>query len=172
VQLSVALLRKLLGAEHTDYIRSVNLLGALRFGSNDMAGAVQAAQEVVNAIGRSVHESEPAAASALQLLGLALDSLGQHHAADSALRRSLELRRKYLPADHWAIASSESIVGYHLGRVGRHEEGERIMRDAYAKLAEARGADSQVAKRLAERLAELLERMGHTSDAEEWRARS
>jgi serine/threonine-protein kinase len=168
---SIAILGAALGHEHTEYLRSVNMLATLRYRADDMRGAAAAAREVVGAIGRTLHESEPASSAALQVLGLALDSLGEHAAADSALRRSLALRRKYMPPDHWAIASSEAVLGYHLGLVGRNDDAERMMRAAYDKLAAARGADADVTKRVAVRLAELMTKLGRTRDAERWRAR-
>jgi serine/threonine-protein kinase len=118
-----------------------------------------------------MEESAPAASSALQALGLALDSLGDHAGADSALRWSLALRRKYMPPSHWAIASSEAVLGYHLGRMGQHAEAERLLTESYAKLAEARGADAAVTKRVAVRLAELMEKLGRRADAARWRAK-
>ncbi len=158
------------GEEHPDYLRSAALLASIRFSLDDMPGVVEAARKVTGA--SSLHESDVAVGSALQLLGLALDSLGQYAAGDSALRRSLEIRKRYLPEGHWAIASSEAMVGVHLGLVGEHEEAERIIRDAYARIVEARGADAPVSQRLATRMAELLERVGRADEAKEWRARS
>ncbi len=168
---SMDLLRSTVGAGHTEYIRSVNMHSMLRYRVDDMLGAIKSAREVVAAVGGGIHESEPAVASALQTLGLALDSIGEHAGADTALRRSLEIRRTYYPPDHWAIASSESVVGYHLGIVGRFKEAETMMSEAYEKIAAARGADSQVARRVAVRIAELLERTGRPKDAAEWRAK-
>ena len=116
-------------------------------------------------------ESEPSASASLQALGLALDSLKQFVSADTALRRSLEIRKKYFPPEHWAIASSESVVGYHLGRMGRNAEAEQMLSASYSKLAAARGADAGVTKRVAVRLAELMEKQGRKSDAARWRTK-
>jgi hypothetical protein len=171
VRESMAVLRATAGPEHPEYLRSVNMLATLRYQADDMPGTVAAAREVAAAIGRGLHESEPSASAALQALGLALDSLGQHAAADTALRRSLELRRRFLPAGHWAIASSEAVLGYHLALVGRHAEGERMMAAAYERIAATRGADAAVTRRVAVRLAELLTRLGRTRDAAAWRAK-
>ncbi len=160
------------GRDHPDYVRSSNVLASIRFSAGDMPGTVEAARTVVDAIGVSVHESDPSVGSALQMLGLALDSLGMYAAGDSALRRSLQIRRTYLPEGHWAIASAESMVGYHLGLVGEYAEAERIMTDAYFRMADARGEDAAVVRRLAGRIADLMERIGRRADAESWRSRS
>ena len=111
------------------------------------------------------------ATTTMQALGLALDSLHQFAAADSALARALELRRKFLPADHWLIPNAEAVYGYHLGRVGRNAEAERILRAAYERMAQLRGADAAPTRRVAVRLAELMEKLGRTDDAKRWRAK-
>ena len=169
---SVAVLGAALGTAHPEYLASVGLTATIRYALGDMQGAVDASREVIAAIGVSMHESASAAGSAWQQLGYALDSLGRHAEADTAFRTSLELRRKYLPADHWAIASSEAVLGYHLARVGRLEEAEAMMADAYARLLEARGAEAYITRLTASRLADLMAVMGRPAEAEEWRARS
>ena len=171
VRESIRILRVALGPTHADYLRSLAMLAQLRYTSNDMPGTIEVAREVEAQIGRGLHEGEPSAAAVLQALGLALDSLRRFEAADSALARSLAIRRKYMPPDHWAIASSESVYGYHLGRMGRHAEAERILTGAYEKMAAARGADAYVTRRVAVRLAELMEKLGRTADARRWRDR-
>ena len=172
VRESIRILRVALGPTHADYLRSVAMLAQLRYTSNDMEGTIATAREVEAQIGKGLHEGEPSAASVLQALGLALDSLHQFAAADSALARSLAIRRTYMPPDHWAIASSEAVYGYHLGRMGRHAEAERILTAAYEKMAASRGADAHVTKRVAVRLAELMEKVGRTADARRWREKA
>ena len=168
---SLRILRAALGPTHADYLRTVSMLAQLRYSANDMEGTITYAREVAAQIGKGLHEGEPSAATTMQALGLALDSLHQFAAADSALARALELRRKFLPADHWLIPNAEAVYGYHLGRVGRNAEAERILRAAYERMAQLRGADAAPTKRVAVRLAELMEKLGRTDDARRWRAK-
>src|SRR5690606_33399603 len=90
IRISLDVLHSVVGTEHVDYLRSVHMLAFLRYAVDDMEGTVASAREVVAGIGTVMHESEPSAGSTLQVLGLALDSLGRYAEADSALRRSLE----------------------------------------------------------------------------------
>jgi len=152
---SMRVLRDVVGSAHPDYVRSVSMLATMRSEQRDWPATEVAAREVVRAIGGPIHESHPQAAVALQHLGLALAGQGQPAAADSALKRSLALRRAYLPPEHWAIASSESVLGYHYGMTGRAALGERMLRAAYARLLESRGVDAEVTKQTAQRLAEV-----------------
>ena len=48
---------------------------------------------------------------------------------------------------------------------------ERILRAAYERMAQLRGADAAPTKRVAVRLAELMEKLGRTDDAKRWRAK-
>ncbi|MCC6930339.1 MAG: tetratricopeptide repeat protein, partial [Gemmatimonadaceae bacterium] len=168
---SMRVLEASVGPHHTEYLRAVTLLAQLRYTANDMRGTVEAARRVVPEIGKGMHESEPSSSGVLQALGLALDSLKQFAAADSALQRSLDIRRKYLPPEHWGIASSEAVYGYHLGRMGRNAEAEQLLTSSYEKLVALRGADNPITKRVAVRLAELMEKLGRGEDARKWHAR-
>lgn len=168
---SVRILKMTLGDDHTNYLRSRSMYATLRYTAGDMAEAVAAASEVSAKIGGALHEGDQTSSSVLQVLGLALDSLGRFEEGGVALRRSLEIRRKYLPKDHWAIASSEAVVGYHLTKVKRFDEGEKLLIASYHKLAKSRGADAQVTKRVAVRLVEMYTLLGRTADAERWKAR-
>ncbi len=171
IRLSIDVLKAVAGSDHTEYLRSVAMHAQLRYSANDMNGAITAAQEVAANIGEAIHESEPASSATLQVLGLALDSLRRFDEAGDALRKSIALRRKYLPKDHWAIASSESVLGYHLGRRGQNSEAERILTRSYEKLSAARGADAAVTRRVAIRISELMEKQNRELEAVAWRAR-
>ncbi|MEP7346165.1 MAG: serine/threonine-protein kinase [Gemmatimonadaceae bacterium] len=168
---SVRIMKKTLGPDHPTYLRALNLRAILRYGASDLRTAIAVAREVTQSIGRGLPEADPTAASSLQVLGLALDSLGDHVAADSALRRSQALREKYLDEGHWLIASSRAVTGYHLGLMGRNVEAEKMLKEAYASLVATRGADAAVTKRVAVRLAELMEKLGRKGDAQRWRAK-
>ncbi|MGQ0648409.1 MAG: protein kinase domain-containing protein [Gemmatimonadaceae bacterium] len=166
---SVRILRASLGPDHATYLRALTMFATLRYTAGDMRAAVAAASEVAGKVGGALPEGDQTSSSVLQVLGLALDSLGRHAEAEAPLRRSLDLRRKYLPPDHWAIASSESVVGYHLSLVKRYDEAERILILAYDKLEKARGRDADVTKRVAFRIAEMYGKMGRAADAAKWK---
>ena len=169
---AVARLREALGPTHANYLRAVNNLAELRYTAGDARSAATLAAEVVAAIGGGLPESEQTAASALQVEGLALDALGEFDRGEVALRRALTLRQRHLPADHWAIASSEAVVGYHLGRVKRYREGEALLLHAFDGLAKARGPEAQVTRRVAFRLAEMYGHWGRAADSVRWAERA
>lgn len=172
VRESSRVLLKALGPVHPNYLRAVFNEVQILYTAGDPVGALTAAEVIVPHIGGALSEADPTASGVLQAQGLALDSLKRFAEAEAPLRRSLALRRKYMPPDHWAIASSESVLGYHLGLVKRYPEAERLLTGAYARLAEARGADAQVSKRVATRLAEMYGRWGRKADSVAWKAKS
>jgi len=172
IRRSIDVLRASVGTRHPDYIKSVAARAQQRLSANDVSTAVLLSREVVVMIGDALDESQPAASSTLQTLGIALDSLGQFAAADSAHRRSIALRQRFFPADHWAIPAAESAYGYHLALMQRYPQAEQVLMRAYTQLAERRGADSAPAKKTALRLALVYARMGRQAVADTWRAKS
>ncbi|WP_337170373.1 serine/threonine-protein kinase [Gemmatimonas aurantiaca] len=171
IRRSVRILTDAAGPTHYETLRSKSMLAQLRYAAADMPGTIAAAREVVPEIGRGMPESDATAGSVLQALGLALDSLRQFVAADTFLLRSRQLRRTYMPPEHWAVANADAVYGYHLGRWGRRQEAERLMRGAYDRLVKTRGADALVTKRVAVRLAEFFEATGRAAEAKQWRDR-
>lgn len=159
-----------LGPDHPTYLRSLTNRARVTLRLGRSAEAVALVRDVTDRIGNSLPEGDQTATAALQVLGAALDSLRRWDEGESALRRSLALRRKYLPPDHWAIASSESILGAHYLETGRFADAERLLVGAYKRIAEVRGADSQVARAVARRLVLLHERLNRPDDARHWKA--
>ncbi|MBC7894722.1 MAG: serine/threonine protein kinase [Cytophagaceae bacterium] len=169
---STRVMLRVLGPRHPNYLRGLLNEAQILYAAGNPAGALAAAEKVVPMIGDALPEADPTSAAVLQVQGLSLDSLKRFNEGEAPLRRSLELRRKYLPPDHWAIASAESVVGYHLGLVKRYPEGAAMMARAWEVMAASRGAESQVTRRVAVRLSELYGRWGRKADSVAWAARA
>lgn len=167
---SLDVLGDVVAPSHPEYLAAQSELAGLRAAAEDWPATEAAARMVVNAVGDALHESNPQVAVALQRLGLALAGQGQRAGADSALQRSLTLRETYLPAEHWAIASSQSVLGHHYGRTGRVAQGVALLEAAYANLVDTRGADADVTRTTAQRLGEVLQLAGREADAIRWQA--
>lgn len=170
IRRSIAVLTRVAGPTQYETLRSKAMLAQLRYSDNDMQSAIAAAREVLPEIGKSMPDADPTSSSVLQTLGLALDSVRNFVAADTFLLRSRELRRTYMPPDHWAVANADAVYGFHLGRWGggRQKEAERLMLSSYDRLVETRGAEASVTRLAASRLSELYKSMGRDGDAEKW----
>jgi hypothetical protein len=104
-------------------------------------------------------------------MGLALVDLGRSREAEPLLRESLALRRQALPAGHWLIASSQSVLGACLTAERRYAEAEALLLRAQAALAESRG-NGEPTLDARRRLVALYEAWGRPGKAAAWRART
>ena len=91
--------------------------------------------------------------------------------AERYLRESLALRKKNLPEGHWAVASSESILGAHLVLAKRFTEAEALLIPAEKKLVEERGEDAAVVGDARKRIVALYTAWGKPAEAARWEAR-
>jgi hypothetical protein len=111
-------------------------------------------------------------AAAQQVMGLALLDLGRARDADPLLRESLALRRAALPAGHWLISSSESVLGACLTAERRYPEAEALLLRAHAGLETSRGGDHDRTVEARRRLVALYEAWGRPERAASWRSES
>lgn len=91
--------RQLYGPKHPDYAFTVSNYAMFNFDRGKFAQAAALASEPLAFRGTELPESHPAIAASLQTLGRSLDHAGDHAGAEGALRESLGLRDKYLPAE-------------------------------------------------------------------------
>jgi hypothetical protein len=97
-----------------------------------------------------------------------MDSLA---AGERWLRESLAVRERNMPADHWLIVSSRSILGGHLTLSGRFLEAEALMVPAERRLVELRGEAAPVVGDARARLVSLYTAWGKPAEAARWQAR-
>lgn len=165
-------LEQSLGPTHTTYLRALSNAARLRLRRGDAAGAVDLARQVAGQIGGALPENDPTAASVLQFLGAALDTLGRSNEAEQALRRAWALRRQSMPAGHWAIASAEATVGAHLLLVGRLRDAEPLLLRGYEGVVREHGPAAPYSTAIARRLVQLYERAGDGEQAAQWKPRA
>lgn len=172
IKASVNVLERTVGTDHPDYLRALGVYAQHRVDAKDWVTAERVAREVVDAIGTHLPEGNLYAAASLQNLGLARAAQGHVAEGDDWLSRALALRRQVLPAQHWLIAVSESVLGHHYAMTDRLARGEPLMRTAIASLTEVRGETAPPTRAAAARLAEALERHGQADEAARWRIRA
>jgi len=157
---TLALRRRLLGPAHPDYTFTAFNYAGFSFDQGRWDQAVRLSREIVALRGTALPESHPAVAGALQTLGKCLDQLGDHAGAVTALRESLELRKRHLAVDSWLIASSEGVLGEHYTIIADYARAEALLVGADRKLTAAQGADSPRTLANVRRLVDLGSRNG------------
>lgn len=161
-------LRRSLGESHTTYLRAVMNGARVRLRLRDFEGAVGLASDVTRQIGAVLPEGDITAASTLQVLGAALDSLGRTAEAEAVLLRAWDIRRRTMAADSWLIAAAEATVGAHYLLVGRYADAERLLTRGYEGVVKEHGAAAPNSKIIARRLVLLYQKTGETEKEKRW----
>ncbi|MFN8575032.1 MAG: tetratricopeptide repeat protein, partial [Gemmatimonadaceae bacterium] len=160
---ALVLQKRHLGAGHSAYALTLLNYGQFQFAQGKFHVADTAARELLSYRGKTLGDSNQTIPGALQLLAMVEDSLGPvGPEAEQLYRESLRLRRAIYGPDHWLVASSESVLGHHLALAGKYAEAEPLLRGAYERLKEKRGADASITKLAKSRLDFLHARMKST----------
>jgi serine/threonine-protein kinase len=136
---TLALRRQLLGAEHPDYVSTLFNYSMFIFDQKRYREAADYSREILSLRGKTLPESHPAIAAALQTLGRSLDQLGDPAGGERALLESLALRRKYVGPDSWTAASSEGVLGEHYTFLKQYPRAERTLLHAQTTFVNALG---------------------------------
>jgi tetratricopeptide (TPR) repeat protein len=83
----------------------------------------------------------------------------------------VELRRKSFQPDDPAIAKANQLWGTCLTELGRYEEAEVALLEAYNTLSASADSDPQLVRNAADFIIELYEAWGKADAAAEWQAR-
>ncbi|MEO8227208.1 MAG: serine/threonine-protein kinase [Gemmatimonadota bacterium] len=158
----IALRRQLLGPEHPDYAFTVFNYAGFVFDQGRYTEALALAREVLALRGRTLPESHSAVAAALQTAGRSLDKLGDTEGGGRALMESVALRRRYLPADSWLIANSESVLGEHFTLTREFVQAAPLLRHASLALERALGPNDPRVAAVHRRKAALYAAWGRT----------
>lgn len=136
------------------YAVAVNNLGYKLFqvGRKDEA---EARFREALAIFDEVAPRHPDRAMTMSSLGRLLTEGGRHGEALPLIEQALQLRVSVLPAGHWAIADSKSLLGAALSALGRRAEAEPLLREGLAGLKSAFGPEHARTRRAQKRLDEF-----------------
>jgi serine/threonine-protein kinase len=168
---TLALRRRLLGAEHPDYVSTLFNYSMFIFDQKRYREAADYSREILALRGRTVPESHPAIAAALQTLGRSLDQLGDRAGGERALQESLALRRKYVGPDSWTAASSEGVLGEHYTFLKEYPRAERTLLHAQAEFVKALGEANPRTQVNTRRLVALYTAWGRPEQAAAYQAK-
>src|SRR5262249_34420473 len=110
-----------------------------------------------------------AVAESLSWLGWVLSELGQAEEAEPLLREGLALREKHLPAGHWFIANTRSVLGDCLARQHKFADAESLLLQGYQGMVGAKEIPPIRLREAVERVVRLYTAWEKQDKAAEWR---
>ena len=113
----------------------------------------------------------PTVANAYAVYGQVLFALEQLEGSQRAFRKSFEICRKVIGAEHWRTACQEVNLARTLTRLERLEESEGHLLNGYRILVDRFGPENLQTVRAAQGLCDLYEAKGDSTQAALWNAR-
>lgn len=144
-----------------------HLAGTLR-AKGEPAAAEPFVRQAID-LRRTFQPGHPDVADSLIVLGRILIARQDYAGAEPVLLECLEIRRKKLPENHWAVPHTASILGGCLAALGRYEEAEPLLVDGYSRLLVVLGAAHERTVEAVHRGISLYEAWGRPDKAAEWR---
>jgi tetratricopeptide (TPR) repeat protein len=167
----LALRKKLLGPEHPKYTWTLFNYSFLVFAQGRYQEAADISRQILALRGKTIPDSHPSIAASLQTLGRCEDKLGDTASGRRAMEESLALRRKFLPADSWLIASGEGFLAEHYIFVKQYAKAETLSLDAYGIMTKALGPVHPKTQTAVQRLVGLYQMWGRPEKAAEFRSK-
>jgi non-specific serine/threonine protein kinase/serine/threonine-protein kinase len=162
---------RVLGPTHQSAVQSAMAAADTRFQMGDHADAAERYLEIANRMRTDLIRTAP------QYVLAVASAAGSFRAAEDA-HRALEVLDEFsAPLDLEALRPVDRVRldrarAEALQALGSFGEAEALLRDAYARAADALGADAPETRRTARALVTLLEESGRSDEANEWRART
>jgi len=162
--------RRIHGLEHVHTVRDMGNLGSLLMERGDLAAAEPLVLGALEGDRRLLGKQHPETINALHNLAVLRDYQGHCAEALGLARDALEAAEKVLPSGHLKIARYRDHVGACLTALGRFEEAERELMDAYRSLRGQVGRDHLYTKKTVSHLIELYQSWNKPIKSAEWRA--
>jgi len=162
----LAVFAKVLGSEHPDAARSLNILGNILYTRGDFAGAEPSYREALAVRRKALDNEHPDVASSLHNLGNLLYAQGHSAEAEPLYQEALSIRRKALGNEHPDVARSLDNLGNLLENRGGYAGAESLYQEAYSIRRKVLGNGHPDVARSLDNLGNLLCEQGHYAEAE------
>jgi len=168
---ALARARRIEGPDHPSTLRTERSFATLRLakGRNEEALAILESNVAAT---RRAEENAHALGTALALLGQALNALERYVEAEAAFGEALPLIEQALPEPHPDLAEARSHRGTALAGLGRFEDAESLLINAYRSLSTIEDLDPERTARAAGRVADFYGRRRDDAEASAWRERA
>ncbi len=159
--------RKALGDDNPITLSALRMLINILGDGGKCADALPYSRSIVALRGHGLSEQDASLGTALLYLGWCEAVLGKPAEGEHSVREGLKLRVAAFPANHWAIANAESMLGDVLARLGptRAAEAERLLRHGYDGMRRELDPQHMRVVDARNRLAGFLRAQGRTDEA-------
>lgn len=104
----------------------------------------------------SINDENPLISATLQMSAISLMGIGKTEKAEFLLRESLSIREKTLPADHWMLDTSRSILGECLHKLGENDEARIYLYQSHENLRNKLGEHHEQTKNAEKRIEKFV----------------
>lgn len=135
---------KLLGEDHPNVVTSINIYASLLSSEGKYEESMRQFRKSLDLRIKLLGEDHPLTASAFLGLGNTLIELDSLKEAEEKINKGIEIYKGKLPADHWNISYSESLLGKCYSRMGQFGDAEALLLKAYKNMIEKRGNNDRL----------------------------
>ncbi|KFY40005.1 hypothetical protein V495_05647 [Pseudogymnoascus sp. VKM F-4514 (FW-929)] len=158
---------KMLGIEHIDTLRSVDLFGIVLQHQSKYIEAEAMQRRAVEGYKKMVGEEHPDTLTCMSKLGFVLKMQGRYEEAEAMQRRTLEGLEKTVGAEHRDTFNCMSQLGSVLAMQGRYKEAEAIQRRAVEGYKKTVGEEHPDTLTCIANLSSTLRDQGQLGEAED-----
>jgi serine/threonine protein kinase/tetratricopeptide (TPR) repeat protein len=160
--------RRVLSPDSPEVAETLDLVAELAADAGDLDAAVAAYQDEIRILTQPDIGDALSASRGQTGLADVLNRLGRFDEARAAAERALETRRTRLPAGHWRISSTQSVLGSAMAGQGHFAEAEPLLLQAVETLRADSATTPARLRPVLRRVVDLYQRWSRIEDTARW----
>lgn len=160
------LYESIFGPEHPNLGIQYNNIAFSKRNLGDLDGAKESYQKAIDIWRAGLSEDHPFLSYGYNNLASVLMTQNRYSEALPNFRRAHEIRTEHFDPTSAELATTSSMLGYCLFKLGQLSEAEPLLIDGYKTLSATNGSDHTTTREAAERLKEFLDSQNRLDDFE------